>query len=116
MDPVRGVLMVIEVVFTNVSKSFGQSKFKKMSYKARSRTVRIWIKQGFKVSNKMMSTVVTLILFKVHVNPFTGQWFDTKLVCNLLSRLISVLFAHLSCLISPFQLHSWPLKLQDKPF
>ena len=40
-----------------------------MRYKARSRTVRILVKQGFKVSNKMMSTVVTLTLFKVHVNP-----------------------------------------------
>ena len=52
MDPVRGVLMVIEVVFTHVSKSCGQSKFQKRSYKARSRTVRIWVKQGFKVSKQ----------------------------------------------------------------
>ena len=43
-----------------------------MRYKTRSRTVRILVKQGFKVSNKMMSTVVTLTLFKVRVNPFTG--------------------------------------------
>ena len=43
-----------------------------MRYKARSRTVRILVKQGFKVSNKMMSTVVTLTLFKVRVNTFTG--------------------------------------------
>ena len=43
-----------------------------MRYKARSRTVRILVKQCFKVSNKMMSTVVTLTLFKVRVNPFTG--------------------------------------------
>ena len=71
MDPVRGVLRVIEVVITHVSKSCGQSKLKK-SYKARSCTLRIWVKQGFKVSNKIMSTVVTLTLFKVHVNPFTG--------------------------------------------
>ena len=57
MDPVRGVLMVIEVVITHVSKSCGQSKFKKG---ARSLTSRIWVKQGFKVSNKMISTVITL--------------------------------------------------------
>ena len=46
-----------------------------MRYKARNRTVRILVKQGFKVSNKVsnkMSTVVTLTLFKVRVNPFTG--------------------------------------------
>ena len=43
-----------------------------MRYKARSHTVRILVKQGFKVSNKMMLTVVTLTLFKVRVNPFTG--------------------------------------------
>ena len=64
--------MVIEVLFTYVSKSRGQSKFKKRSYKACIRTVRIWVKQGFNVSNKMMSTVVTLTLFKVNINPFTG--------------------------------------------
>jgi hypothetical protein len=32
VDPVRGVLMVIEVVLTHVSKSCGQSEFKKGSY------------------------------------------------------------------------------------
>ena len=32
------------------------------------------VKQRFKVSNKLMSTVVTLTLFKVHANPYTGQW------------------------------------------
>jgi hypothetical protein len=35
-------------------------------------TVIIWVKQGFKVSNKMMSTVVTSALVNVHVNPVTG--------------------------------------------
>jgi len=44
----------------------------KKGYKAHSYTLRIWVKQGFKVSNKMMSTVVTLTLFKVHVNHFIG--------------------------------------------
>jgi hypothetical protein len=44
----------------------------KRSFKAHSPTVRILVKQGFKVSNKMMSNVITLTLFKVHVNPFTG--------------------------------------------
>ena len=63
--------MVIEV-FNHVSKSYAQSKFKKRSYKVRNRTVRIWVKQGFKVSNKILSTVVTLTLFKFHIKPFTG--------------------------------------------
>ena len=71
MDPVRGVLMVIVVVFSHVSKSCVSKSFKK-ELQGCSRTVRIWVKQGFKVSNKMMSTVVTFNLFKVHVNPFTG--------------------------------------------
>jgi hypothetical protein len=30
------------------------------------------VKQGFKMSNKMKSMVVTLTLLKVHVNPFIG--------------------------------------------
>ena len=64
--------MVIEVVFTYVRKSCGESKVLKRSYKARSRTVRIRVKQGFNVSNKMMSTVVTLSFFKVNINLFTG--------------------------------------------
>ena len=72
MDPVRGVLMVREVVLNHISKSCGQSKLKNQSYKARSCTVRLWVKHGFKVSNKMISTLVTLTLFKVHVNPFFG--------------------------------------------
>ena len=33
VDPVRGVLLAIKVMFTHVSKSCGQSKFKKRSYK-----------------------------------------------------------------------------------
>ena len=44
----------------------------KRSYKAHSLTERILVKQDFKVSKKMMSNVITLTLFKVHVNPFTG--------------------------------------------
>ena len=31
------------------------------------RTVRIWVKQGFKVSNKMMSTVITSTLFMFYI-------------------------------------------------
>ena len=35
--------------------------------------LKLSVKQGFKMSNKMKSMVVTLTLVKVHVNPFTGQ-------------------------------------------
>ena len=64
--------MVIEVVFDNVIKSCSHSKFKKKSYNALSCTVRLWVKQGFKMSKKIKSIVVTLTLLKVHVNPFRG--------------------------------------------
>ena len=43
-----------------------------MSYSALCCTVRLWVKQGFKMSNKIKSIVFTLTLLKVHVNPFTG--------------------------------------------
>ena len=71
MDAVLILLMVIEVVFTNVIKSCSHSKFKN-SYNALSRTIRLLVKRGFKMSNKMKSIVVTLTLLKVHVNHFTG--------------------------------------------
>ena len=64
--------MVIEIVFTNIIESCGHSNLKKMSYNALCCTVRLWVKQGFKMSNKMKSIEVTLTLLKVLVNPFTG--------------------------------------------
>ena len=61
--------MVIEVVTNNAIKSCGDLK---KSYNARSCTVRQLVKQGFKMSKKIKSIVVTLTLLKVHVNPFRG--------------------------------------------
>ena len=73
MDPIRGVLMVIVVVFLMLVNLVA-IKVLKRSYKACSHTVRIWVKQGFKVSNKMMSTLVTLTPFKFMLFLSQGLW------------------------------------------
>ena len=64
--------MVIEVLFNNVIKFCGHSKFLKKSYTALNRTVKLFVKQGFKMSKKMKSIVVNLTLFKVHINSLRG--------------------------------------------
>ena len=51
---VLGILLVLEVVFSNVGKSSGYSK-KKIELYAEGCTVRLWVKYGFDESNWMIS-------------------------------------------------------------